>query len=199
MDRPEFTHNPSSCEASQLDSTLGGSGATSPTPPTTRPRPSPSTSSCSTASRSASSPSSACACAAATRRGAYPAAARDLRLARAQGLQPEGNRGHACPTRSSSPRTTSAGSAPRSQFDAEQLPGRLGLRHTPSPTRRSSTNRCSGNVYLRSSPGTSSPTWSPTCTRARSGSSSKARSARPSRAGSRPSSPTCPTSRSNAS
>jgi hypothetical protein len=28
VDRPEFTHNPSSCEASQLDSTLTGSGAT---------------------------------------------------------------------------------------------------------------------------------------------------------------------------
>ncbi len=27
MDRPQFTHNPSSCEASQLDSTLTGSGA----------------------------------------------------------------------------------------------------------------------------------------------------------------------------
>jgi hypothetical protein len=27
MDRPEFTHNPSSCEASQLESTLGGAGA----------------------------------------------------------------------------------------------------------------------------------------------------------------------------
>ena len=27
MDRPTFTHNPSSCEASQLDSTVGGSGA----------------------------------------------------------------------------------------------------------------------------------------------------------------------------
>jgi hypothetical protein len=28
MDRPQFTHNPSSCEASQLESTLTGSGAT---------------------------------------------------------------------------------------------------------------------------------------------------------------------------
>ena len=50
IDRPQFTHNPSSCEASELVSTLTGSGAALLRPePTTRARPSPGTSSCSTA------------------------------------------------------------------------------------------------------------------------------------------------------
>ena len=32
------------------------------------------------------------------------------------------------------------------------MPGRLDLRLAPSPTRRCSTNRCKGNVYLRTNP-----------------------------------------------
>ena len=149
MDRFQFTHNPSSCEPSQLESTLTGSGA----------------SFASSADDSTATitrhfqllncltlgfhPTLGIRLRGPARRGAYPAAEDHLRLAGSAGLQPEADRGGDAPLR-----VPRSGPHPHSlhppAFDAEQCPdssvyGRA-VAYTPlfdTPLR--------GNVYLRSS------------------------------------------------
>ena len=112
----------------------------------------PATSSCSTASTLGFEPQARrCACAGGTERGAYPAL-------RATFVRPRPRRRQ--------PRSSIAVTLPHPEFLAQDHirddlhPGavrraaaarRLGLRRAPSPTRRCSTSRCSGPVYLRSS------------------------------------------------
>ena len=217
--RAPRTRSPTSSTASRCTCATSASTSTAPSSPTTPPaakpsaadldpdrlgrrlrrprrrlarRPSPSTSSCSTASPSASSPSSACACAAARKRGAYPSAAGHLRRAagpqdsnlkrievtmpHSEFLAQEPHPGDLHPRRSSTPKNA----PPDSVYGTA-------VAYTPlfdEPLR--------GNVYLRSSTNTPARPGRLAHAAARCGSSSRARSARPSRAASAPSSTNVP-------
>ena len=152
IDRPGFTLNPTSCDPFAVTSTLTGSGRPLlRTRPTTPPPP-----------RASALPGLQLLGSLGFNPKLAPAPARRHQTRRLP--RPAGDRhgpARATPTsaaprspcrpRSSSPRSTSRRSAPARQFAARSLPDGLGLRPRPAPSRRCSTRRWKGPVYLRSS------------------------------------------------
>jgi hypothetical protein len=196
MDRHQFTHNPSSCEPSQLISTLTGSGQSFATPQDD--------------SRATVTehfqllncltlgfkPRLGLRLRGGSRRGAFPQlrasfasrGAMDSNLRRIEVEMP-----HALFLAQNHIRSVCS----REQFAAQACRGPLPTAK-PSPRHRSLTSPCAERSIC-APPMPPCPTWSPTCAPARCGSSSRAGSGRGATAASPPSLTTSPTPRSSAS
>jgi hypothetical protein len=168
IDRPETTLNPTGCERSSLVSTLGGSGADFANPGDDSTATAVSPSSPSTAARSASVRASRCGCGAARIAATTPRCGPKCAPARATPISPPPR--WRCPVRSSSPRNTSARSAPAPRRRAKPAhPNRSTAGRGPS--RRCSPNRWKGRSSC-AAPKTCCPTSSPPCAAAASASGS---------------------------